>query len=273
MSAKPFGQRFSARMTPAHFVTLPTKIKAEFPLSAEDRIVPPPVEANGDLSWYVAAVAPAQERKALRSVTEAGYVGYVPMDTLWLTSERFKRKVKREIQRPMLRGYLFLGIDERRITEDGEIVTEDAVPAVPPQQTWDGLEERDIWGQNVHGIVAVMKNQGKRSRLMGKALTALARLAAEEAEGWYDESRKAGLEAAANPEKARPLFEIGEACRVSSGAFATFPGIVESVDEDRGRLRLAVDIFGRPTPVELEFGEVENTERPKEISRRSLPIA
>lgn len=65
----------------------------------------------------------------------------------------------------------------------------------------------------------------------------------------------------AGVEKPKPkiLFETGEAVRVKEGPFSDFHGTVEDVNYDKNKLRVSVLIFGRPTPIELDFDQVEKS--------------
>ena len=71
-----------------------------------------------------------------------------------------------------------------------------------------------------------------------------------------EELRKCIVEGAVKP-KPRVSFEAGDEIRVIDGAFANFSGTVEEVKPDKQKLKVKVSIFGRPTPVELDFSQVE----------------
>ena len=67
------------------------------------------------------------------------------------------------------------------------------------------------------------------------------------------------VEDGASKPRPKVLFEPGEVIRIKEGPFVDFNGVVEEVNYEKNRLRVAVLIFGRSTPVELEFGQVEKT--------------
>jgi len=67
------------------------------------------------------------------------------------------------------------------------------------------------------------------------------------------------MEAGVEKPKPKILFEVGEMVRVKEGPFADFNGNVEDVNYEKSKVRVSVTIFGRATPVELDFGQVEKT--------------
>lgn len=60
-------------------------------------------------------------------------------------------------------------------------------------------------------------------------------------------------------ERPRVNFEVGETVKINDGPFLNFSGVIEEIDPERGKLKITVDIFGRKTPVELEYWQVEKS--------------
>jgi len=98
----------------------------------------------------------------------------------------------------------------------------------------------------------LVKNTNKVTGFVGGTATKPAPIPEKEVEAIMQQMRE-GVE----KPKPKVLFEVGEMVRVKEGPFTDFQGTVEDVNYEKSRLRVAVTIFGRSTPVELEFGQVE----------------
>ncbi len=71
------------------------------------------------------------------------------------------------------------------------------------------------------------------------------------------EAIKAQISASEEREKPKVNFEVGETIKINNGPFLNFSGVIEEIEPDRGKLKVTVNIFGRNTPVELEYWQVE----------------
>jgi transcription termination/antitermination protein NusG len=70
---------------------------------------------------------------------------------------------------------------------------------------------------------------------------------------------KAQISASEETEKPKVNFAVGETIKINNGPFLNFSGVIEEIDSERGKLKVTVNIFGRNTPVELEYWQVEKT--------------
>ena len=110
------------------------------------------------------------------------------------------------------------------------------------------LVEMDMDEQSWH----LVKNTPKVTGFVGGTATKPSPIPQREVDAIMQQVRE-GVE----KPKPKVLFEVGELVRVKDGPFTDFQGTVEDVNYEKSRLRVAVTIFGRSTPVELEFGQVE----------------
>jgi transcription termination/antitermination protein NusG len=185
--------------------------------------IPPP-----DKQWYVVHVLSGQEQRVrdriLRMVETEEMGDYifevlVPQE---LISEVGKGGQKKERKKKFYPGYIIVNMN--LYTQDNQLV----------ENTWYFIKETD-------GIIGFAGTKNEPIPMRQREVDAmLAQIKERE-------------------ENVRPAFafQVGDEVKVSDGPFQSQAGIVEEIDEEKGKLRVSVTIFGRATPVELEFWQVE----------------
>ena len=189
--------------------------------------------------------------RQVSAMSEAGTKTVNP-DARWYivhTYSNFEKKVAEEIKRQaMLQGLEYEIADVVVPTEDViEIRRGQKVNAERKFLPGYVLLHAKLTDECYH----LVKNVAKVTGFLGQNNKPMALR-----QGEVDRILNQVTEGAEHP-KSTITFEIGEQVRVADGPFTSFTGTVEEVDEDRSRVKVAVSIFGRATPVELEYTQVE----------------
>lgn len=179
--------------------------------------------------WFAVQVLSGQENKVLNNLTkrikteEMGDLVYEILVPTERVSE-IKRGKKTETTRKLMPGYVIANM--HLLDESNQLVA----------RTWYFIRETD-------GVIGFA---GTKDRPMPMNLKDVENIIAQVRE---------------RDEKVKPKvsFEVGEVVKVADGPFQNQSGIVEEIDPERGKLRVSVSIFGRSTPVELEYWQVERT--------------
>ncbi len=184
--------------------------------------IPPPNQ-----QWYVVHVLSGQEQKVakrIRALTEQEerkdkiYEVLVPTE---MVSE-VRRGKKTETKRKFYPGYIIVNMN--LLTEDNSLV----------EDTWYFIKEME-------GVIGFAGTKDRPIPMRQREV----------------ESMLAQIKEREDSVRPAISFEVGDTVKVADGPFESQNGIVEELDEEKGKLRVAVTIFGRSTPVELEFWQVE----------------
>ena len=184
--------------------------------------IPPPNQ-----QWYVVHVLSGQEQKVakrIRALTEQEelkdkiYEVLVPTE---MVSE-VRRGKKTETKRKFYPGYIIVNMN--LLTEDNGLV----------EDTWYFIKEME-------GVIGFAGTKDRPITMRQREV----------------ESMLAQIKEREDSVRPAISFEVGDTVKVADGPFESQNGIVEEIDAEKGKLRVAVTIFGRSTPVELEFWQVE----------------
>ena len=184
-------------------------------------------ESTGN-QWFAVHVLAGQEQKVHDNIVKrikTEEMGDLIFEVL-IPTERIsevKRGKRTETVRKLLPGYLIINM---RLLEEGKLV----------ERTWYFIRETP-------GVIGFAGTKDRPIPMRDQEVkTMLDQMAARE-----------------DTVKPKVSFEIGETVKVADGPFQNQSGVVEEIDPERGKLRVSVSIFGRSTPVELEYWQVERS--------------
>ncbi len=188
----------------------------------------PTIPAPKD-QWYVVHVLSGQEQKVrdnLKKRMQLEEMGDVIFDVLVPTERvsEIKRGKKTETTRKFYPGYIIVNM--HLLSEDNELM----------DRAWYFIRETP-------GIIGFAGNKERPLPMPPNEVEAML----------------AQVEERQDTVAPKVAFEVGETVKVADGPFQNQNGVVEEIDPERGRLRVSVSIFGRSTPVDLEYWQVEKT--------------
>ncbi|MBN8458155.1 MAG: transcription termination/antitermination factor NusG [Verrucomicrobia bacterium] len=186
-----------------------------------------PVPDQARSQWYVVQVLSGQEQKVRDRILRAMeademndviFEALVPMENV----SEIRRGKKTETKRKFFPGYIIVNMN--LLGPDNQLV----------EKTWFFIKE-------LEGVIGFAGTKDRPLPLRPREVEALLAQIKE------------------REEHTRPAisFEVGDTVKVADGPFQSQNGVVEEIDPERGKLRVAVNIFGRSTPVELEYWQVE----------------
>lgn len=185
-------------------------------------VIPPPEQ-----QWYVVHVLSGQEQKVRERIlrqTDAEELGDFIYEVLVPTEmvSEIRAGKKTETKKKFFPGYIIVNM--KLLTEDNQLV----------EKTWYFIQEME-------GVIGFAGTKNRPIPMRQREVEAMLSQIQEREEG------------------ARPAisFEVGDTVKVADGPFQSQSGVVEEIDPEKGKLRVSVTIFGRATPVELEYWQVE----------------
>jgi len=191
-----------------------------------------PVIPTAKDQWYVVHVLSGQENKVMRNINrriESEEMGEYIFEALMPTERvsEVKGGKKRESTRKFYPGYIIVNMN--LLTEENKLV----------DKTWYFIQE-------TNGIIGFAGSKGRGAQTVLPIPMKSAEV----------ESMLAQIKEREEGAVPKITFELGETIKVNDGPFEGQDGIVEEIDPDEGKLMVSVDIFGRATPVELQYWQV-----------------